>query len=80
MDEERAIARCAELAAEHPDRDTHQWIPRERDGDWQVVKVPLPPPNDMLTGTQAAEERPATPDDVRDSHSRNSGGPWVGGV
>ena len=31
------------LAAEHPDRQTHSFILSERDGDWTVAKVALPP-------------------------------------
>ena len=31
------------LAAEHPDHQTHSFILSERDGDWTVAKVALPP-------------------------------------
>ena len=33
----------AELAADHPDRDTHSFILCERDGVWSVAKVAVPP-------------------------------------
>ena len=31
------------MASQHPDRDTHSFILSERDGDWTVAKVALPP-------------------------------------
>ena len=37
----------AKLAAEHPDRATHSFILTERDGDWTVAKVALPPGLDV---------------------------------
>ena len=33
----------AELSSEHPDRATHSFILCERDGDWSVAKVAVPP-------------------------------------
>lgn len=32
-----------ELSAGHPDRETHSFILCERDGDWSVAKVAVPP-------------------------------------
>ena len=44
MTREEAQAECARLAEEHPDRETHRFIPREaEDGTWTVAKVGLPP-------------------------------------
>jgi hypothetical protein len=31
------------MSSEHPDRETHTFILSERDGDWTVAKVALPP-------------------------------------
>ncbi len=31
------------MTAEHPDRATHSFILSERDGEWTVAKVALPP-------------------------------------
>ncbi len=31
------------MTAEHPDRTTHSFILSERDGEWTVAKVALPP-------------------------------------
>jgi hypothetical protein len=52
MTEKEAKDRCARLAAEHPDRETHQWLPRQvKGGDWSIVKINLPPAN-KPTGTE----------------------------
>jgi hypothetical protein len=40
----------ARLTAEHPDRTTHSFILSERDGDWTVAKVALPPVIETATG------------------------------
>jgi len=77
-DREAAEALCRHLAATHPDRATHQWLPRERaDGGWQVVKVALPPPLDTLSGELRADERPSTPDDPRTAQQQNAPHPWI---
>ena len=66
MDRSEAEATCRRLAAEHPDRATHQWRPRrEDDGTWSVVRIGLPPAGDSLTAETSADERPATPEDPR---------------
>lgn len=78
MNEVEAKEACARLAAEHPDRHTHRWIPTKRDGEWAVVKIGLPPQEDTIAEVRA-DERPATPDDVRDSMPfGNSPPPWFG--
>ena len=64
---------CKRLAAEHPDRETHQWHPRKQpDGSWAVVKIALPPtdPKDLATETRA-DEQPDTGDDPRHNVFRN---------
>ena len=44
MTREEAQAECARLAKEHPDRETHRFVPREGEhGAWTVVKIGLPP-------------------------------------
>jgi hypothetical protein len=41
---DEAQQECRRLAAEHPERATHQWQPREEaNGEWTVVKIALPP-------------------------------------
>ncbi len=79
MTREEAEARCEELAAGHPDRETHQWRPREgAGGTWSIVKVAIPPVAG-LTETLQAEERPPTADDPRTAHARNAG-EWAGPI
>jgi len=65
MTEQEARDECTRLTAEHPDRETHRWIPTQRDGEWVVAKIGLPPPAKDTQAEIRADERPATPDDVR---------------
>ncbi|MGI8460881.1 MAG: hypothetical protein ACR2OC_04470 [Solirubrobacterales bacterium] len=75
MTRDEAQAECSRLAAEHADRDTHQWRPREEpDGSWAVVKIGLPPLKDTLTAETRADERPATPADPRPDVPPHSAG------
>ena len=69
---------CTRLAAEHPDRETHRWIPHQaKDGTWDVAKIALPPQSEEELSTETrADERPPIPDDPRPM--RDIGGPWVG--
>ena len=77
MTEAEAREACARLAAEHPDRETHQWHPRqEPDDSWSVIKIALPPSQPSTPETRA-EERPPTADDPRSSSMQNLG-PNVG--
>ena len=77
MNEAEACEACAKLAAEHPDRDSHQWRPRqEPDGSWSVVKIALPP-SQPTTAETRAEEKPPTADDPRTGSMQNLG-PNVG--
>jgi hypothetical protein len=73
MTETEAREACARLAAEHPDRQTHQWRPRqESDGSWSVVKIALPP-RQRTTPETRAEGKPPTADDPRTSAMQNLG-------
>lgn len=65
MTEREARDLCARHTAEHPDRATHQWIPTQRDGEWNVAKIGVPPANVDGTAEIRADERPPTPDDPR---------------
>jgi len=70
MDEKQAKERCAQLAAEHPDRETHRWVPvQSKDGDWSVAKINLPPVA-RPTGTETR----ATESDSEDPHQLP---PWL---
>jgi hypothetical protein len=70
---------CARLAAEHPDRETHQWRPREeREGGWSVVKIALAPTDPNRQAELRAEAKPPTADDPRSAHEQNVGGPNIG--
>jgi hypothetical protein len=80
MTREEAEAMSAQLAAEHPDRATHQWRPRQdASGGWDVVKIALAAADSgELHAETRADELPSPADDPRSSHDRNVGGPWVG--
>ena len=68
MTREDAEARARELAADDPE---HSFFAREREGGWEVVKVPAPPGGVRPSGT-ATEARPRPePDDVRTTLGRN---------
>jgi hypothetical protein len=45
------------MSAEHPDRATHSFIVSERDGEWTVAKVALPPAIG-LTDSALAQRQP----------------------
>jgi hypothetical protein len=78
MTREQAEAECKRLAEESPERETHQWLPREEDdGSWSVVKVSLAPSSAAdLTAETRADEKPPTPDDPRSAPFRNIGPPY----
>lgn len=63
MDEGEARERCEQLAAEHPDRATHRWVPIEgEDGAWSVAKINLPPATQPSgTETHASHADPGDP-------------------
>lgn len=63
MTEDEAKARCAKLAAEHPDRVTHHWTPvRANDGTWAVAKIGIPPPVKPTGTSSLSEPRPSASD------------------
>ena len=66
MDSEQARRECERLRREHPERATHTWIPREVDGDWEIVRVPLPPGmrRDPQKATIEAKPKPPQSDDA----------------
>jgi hypothetical protein len=78
MTRQEAEHACTKLAEEHPDRDTHRWVPHQaEDGIWDVAKIALPPQRqEEVTAEQRADERPPTADDPRPM--RDIGGPHVG--
>ena len=62
------------LAAEHPDRETHRWIPREEaDGSFVVAKLKMPPGMRVnpLKATVETKPKPPQPDDPRSASVRN---------
>ena len=73
MTRDEARQECERLRREHPDRTTNTWIPREVDGDWQVVRAPLPPGmrRDPLKATVEAKPRPRDADDPRPAPFQN---------
>lgn len=67
MNEQEAEERSAQLAAEHPDRATHSWIPvKQNDGTWAVAKISLPPPVSP-TGTEIKADPRPLPDNPQDA-------------
>jgi hypothetical protein len=80
MSREAAEAEARRLAREHPERGSHRWLAREREGSWEVVKIPVPAGQkvDPLKTTAEAKPKPAQPEDPRTNYDRNVGGPWVG--
>ena len=83
MTRDEAVSAAKRFAAEHADRATHRWVPRETPGgDWEVAKFRVPPGvriDPLKTSTEAKPEPPPPPpDDTRTAYDRNVGGPWVG--
>jgi hypothetical protein len=79
MTREEALAECRRLAAEHPDRGTHSWLPRELEGgEWSVARVGVPGQGPLATA-QEAKPRPPQADDPRPAMWRDVGGPYAGG-
>ena len=73
VNEAEAREECNRLKREHPERATHTWIPREVDGDWQIVRVQLPPGmrRDPLRATVEAKPKPRDPADPRQAPFQN---------
>jgi hypothetical protein len=80
MTRDEAVAQCAQFAAEHEDRATHKWIPRETaDGGWEVAKIKVPAGLRLgsLKETVETKPKPPEPDDPRPAYWRNIGGPYA---
>jgi hypothetical protein len=61
MTHEEAVGESERLAAEHPDRATITWVPRQdASGEWVVVRVPRP-----RQSLDRDELRPGFAEDVR---------------
>jgi hypothetical protein len=77
MTRDQAEQRAAELNREHPERGLHRWLVRERDGEWQVVRVSIPGGIrlDPLTEAVESKPRPEAPD-PRPAFFRDVGGPY----
>ena len=81
MTREEAELQCQDLTRDHPERDTHIWLPREeRTGDWSVIKVRLPGGlrRDPTKATIEAKPKPPQADDPRPPMFRDVGGPYAG--
>jgi hypothetical protein len=78
MTRQEAEQASTRLAAEHPDRETHRWIPHQaKDGTWDVAKIALPPQSEEGLSTETrSDERPPIPDDPR--LNRDLGPPYGG--
>ena len=67
MTESEARAESERLAAEHPDRATTTWVPRqEASGDWSVVRVPRPRPSIDRDRLRPGFEEDVHPDPSQD--------------
>jgi len=65
MTEQEAKEQSEQLAAEHPDRETHRWVPVEgKNGEWTVAKINLPPAKPP-TGTETRVTESESGDDPR---------------
>jgi hypothetical protein len=74
MDRNAAEQERKRLQAEHPDRAVNTWILREEPaGEWQVVRVPLPPgmKRDPMSATTEAKPEPRDAEDPRPAMFRN---------
>jgi hypothetical protein len=80
MTRDEARQECERLRREHPDRATNTWIPREVDGEWQIVRAPLPPGmrRDALKATVETKPRPQQSDDAPLWQSTGGVPPGVG--
>ena len=78
MKRDEAEALRKQLQAEHEDRATHTFMVREAgEGDWEVVKVSLPP-RSPLRETVEAKPRPPQSDDALPWQSAGGVPPNVG--
>jgi len=77
MNRQEAEELAARLQAEHEDRATHRFFPRDSgDGSWSVAKVLMPERlrNRPLQTTTEARPRPPYADDGRGGHERRAPG------
>jgi hypothetical protein len=77
MTRQEAERRSAELNREHPDRGAYRWMPRERAGGWEVVRIAVPGGVrlDPLKEGVESKPRPEAPD-PRPAFFRDVGGPY----
>ena len=72
MTREEAEAAVLDRKKEHPE---DGWIARERDGSWDVVRLPGLG-RQAMKETVEAKPKPPQADDPRPSFDRNVGGPY----
>jgi hypothetical protein len=79
VDRREAEAEARRLGEEHPERDRHRFVARERDGEWEVVRIPLPAGRRVAPRGTSTEAKPKPPqaDDPRTNFDRNVGGPYI---
>jgi hypothetical protein len=80
MTKDEAEREVAMLSSEHPEHETHAWFARQgEDGEWSVVKVPLPSGTRRVRGAAGVEAKPKPPqaDDPRPAIWRDVGGPYA---
>jgi hypothetical protein len=83
MDREVAERECKRLQAEHPDRTVNTWIVREHAaGEYEVVRVPLPPgmKRDPLKASVETKPKPPQSDAALPWQSAGGVPPNVGSV
>jgi len=79
VNEQEAKDRCAQLAAEHPDRASNNWLPvKQKDDTWSVARIPLPPPVDG--GAENRDDSRPVADDPRAENPWINPPPWIGGI
>jgi hypothetical protein len=73
MTREDALARAEQLNSEHPDRETHTWIPRRgAGGEWEIAKLRMPGlRRDPMKATTEAKPSPPEGEDPRPACFRN---------
>jgi hypothetical protein len=77
MTKSEAEERARTMQREHPDRDTHRFIPRQSaEGGWEVAKLPVPEQlrRPKLTPTVEAAPKPSPAEDPRSGHERRAPG------
>ena len=81
MKREDAFARAELLNNEHPDRETHAWIPRKTsEGEWEVAKLRMPAlRRDPVKATTEAKPKPPHSDDAPPWRSAGGVPPFAAG-